>query len=767
METSPEEVVTIEGCVVEPPSFSDGRERLVVELTKGARVRLTMNVREGEALPKLQYGDRIETGAKLRKPHNFGNPGAFDMEGYLAKQSILWTGSTPTGEPVKVISKGCGSIVYSWLYGLREMALSRIEALYPGDTYASAMMQAILLGETSKVQQVWTDNFRRTGTYHAIVISGLHITVLTFVLLELLRGMMVKAYWRLLVTLVIAWIYALVSGATAPVIRAAGGFTIFIIAGLVYRRARVLNCLAAVVVPFLIVDPQQLFEASFQLSFLCVAAIAVFGVPLLEATSDRFSFGLSNLTDPNIDLRLPADVAAFRLELRLIAETCAIWTGRSVRFWLGVQWVVLKVLVTAWETIAITFVIQLALALPMVTYFHRLSLTGLTANILVAPALTATVPIGFLAIFTGWHWVAAVARFLISFAEAVAKWHVQYEPGWRVPTPPLWLGLACVGSLTLLAMLIRRGNGWRYPVGATAVICMVLLIAHPFAPQMKPRQLEMTTIDVGQGDSVLLALPDGHTILVDAGGFPQFGNRPKPRIDIGEDVVSNYLWSRSIRKLDVVVLTHAHEDHSGGMEAVLENFRPAQLWVGAMPENAQAWIKIRNKAAALGILVVFKHAGEVQAWGGTNIRFLAPFADYESAASVKNNDSLAFEVRYGDRAFLLTGDMEKQVEARLAADGTIGHVDVLKVAHHGSRTSSTPYFLERATPSLALISAGLDNRFHHPNTDVVTRLEQLGATTLRTDQLGLVSVFTDGKRLSVESFHWQATRAPWFPVFGD
>ena len=159
METSPEEVVTIEGCVVEPPSFSDGRERLVVELTKGARVRLTMNVREGEALPKLQYGDRIETGAKLRKPHNFGNPGAFDMEGYLAKQSILWTGSTPTGEPVKVISKGCGSIVYSWLYGLREMALDRIEALYPGDTYASAMMQAILLGETSKVQQVWTGNY--------------------------------------------------------------------------------------------------------------------------------------------------------------------------------------------------------------------------------------------------------------------------------------------------------------------------------------------------------------------------------------------------------------------------------------------------------------------------------------------------------------------------------------------------------------------------------------------------------------------------------
>ena len=767
MEINPEEVVTVEGCVVEPPSFSEGRERLVVELGEGARVRLTLNAREGEQLPKLHYGDRIETGAKLRKPHNFGNPGAFDIEGYLAKQSIFWTGSTPTGEPVKVTGNGCGHRVYSWLYILREAALDRIESLYPGDEYASAMMQAILLGETGKLQQVWTDNYRRTGTYHAIVISGLHITVLTFVLLELLRGLMVKAYWRLLVTLLIAWVYALVSGATAPVIRAAGGFTIFIIAGMVYRRARVLNCLAAVAIPFLVVDPQQLFEASFQLSFLCVAAIALFGVPLLEATSGRFSFGLRNLTDPNIDLRLPPEVASFRLELRLLAETCAIWTGRSVRFWLRVEWVFLKLLVTAWETAAITFAIQLALALPMVTYFHRISLTGLTANILVAPALTFTVPIGFLAIFTGWHWVAAIARLLLTFSDLVSKWHVQFEPNYRVPAPPLWLALGCVASLGLFAVFIRKSSVLRYPMGAIAIACLVLLIAHPFAPQINPHQLEMTTIDVGQGDSVLLVLPDGHTILVDAGGFPQFGKRPKPRMDIGEDVVSSYLWNRSIRKLDVVVLTHAHEDHSGGMEAVLENFRPTELWVGAMPEDAPAWIRIRDKAAALHIPVIFKHAGQDKQWGDTQFRFISPMVDYVTAATVKNNDSLAFEVRYGSRSFLLTGDMEKQAEARLAIEGAINEVDVLKVAHHGSRTSSTTHFLDQAAPILALISAGLDNRFHHPNKDVVARLENLGATTLRTDQLGLVSVFTDGKRLTVESFHWQATRAPLFPVFGD
>lgn len=766
MDSNADEVITIEGCVVEPPSFSDGRERLVLEMAPGARMRLTLNVREGQQPPRLHYGERIETGARVRKPHNFGNPGAFDLERYLANQNIYWTASSPIAEPVKVLGKGCGTVYYSWLYWIREMALDRIESLYPNDVYASAMMQAILLGETGKVEQVWTDYFRRTGTYHALVISGMHLTVLTWVLLELMRAAMVKQFWRLGLTLVVAWTYALVSGATPPVIRGAGGFTLFIIAGLVFRRTRLLNCLAGVMIPFLLYDPRQLFEASFQLSFLCVAAIGVFGVPALEATTDAYKFGLKNFSDPNIDLRLLPRVAAFRLEVRLIAETVAIWTSIPLLYIHRFLVVVGMLLATIWETITLTFVIQVALAVPMVVYFHRLSVTGLTANILIVPALTMTVPIGFAAMFTGWHWLAQVARWLLDFSQAVAAWHIRWEPSFRIPTPPLWLALACVCSLTLLAFMIRRSHWTKWLAGAVAGVFLVLLVSHPFPPQLAAHQLEMTTIDVGQGDSVLLVTPAGKTILVDAGGFPQFKGRPKPRLDIGEDVVSPYLWSRSIRHLDVVVLTHAHEDHSGGIVSILENFRPKELWVGAMPD-VPAWQVVRDKANALGVTILRKNAGEQLNWGDALIQFLAPNADYEPGATVKNNDSLAFQIAFGERKFLLTGDIEKQVEARMAVDGVLQQIDVLKVPHHGSKTSSTQYFLEQTDPTIAMVSAGLENRFHHPHPDVVERFHQMGTAMLRTDQLGLVSVFTDGKRLRVESFHWQATRAPLLPVFSD
>ena len=154
-------------------------------------------------------------------------------------------------------------------------------------------------------------------------------------------------------------------------------------------------------------------------------------------------------------------------------------------------------------------------------------------------------------------------------------------------------------------------------------------------------------------------------------------------------------------------------------------------------------------------------------WQRAAIRFLAPLEDYEASDKVSNNDSLAFEVSYGGRSFLLTGDIEKQVEARLSVDDTLESVDVLKAPHHGSKTSSNSYFLEQTTPRIALVSAGLDNRFHHPHPDVVERMRRMGTAVLRTDKLGVVTVLTDGRDLRVETFHWQGGRAPLLPVFSD
>ena len=201
------------------------------------------------------------------------------------------------GSVARVLPGRCGSRLMAGIFALRVATLDRIERLYGGNHYSTGMMEAILIGESSKLEKVWTENFRRTGTFHALVISGVHVTVLAGVLLFLLRLCAVPEFTALTLTAGSAWLYALVSGLSAPVVRAAGGFTLYLIARFFFRKGRVMNLLAAIALVYLLWDPGQMFDASFQLSFLCVAAIGALATPLLEATSSPLARGLRSIGD--------------------------------------------------------------------------------------------------------------------------------------------------------------------------------------------------------------------------------------------------------------------------------------------------------------------------------------------------------------------------------------------------------------------------------------------------------------------------------------
>jgi competence protein ComEC len=344
---------------------------------------------------------------------------------------------------------------------------------------------------------------------------------------------------------------------------------------------------------------------------------------------------------------------------------------------------------------------------------------------------------------------SALALLLHAVAGAIHRISHAQAADLRVPGPTLMHALLALACIAFSCWAVRRSRAIAWTV-LLALPLDAAIVLWPVVPTVHPNQLEVTAIDVGQGDSLLVVGPTGRAMLIDAGGpTGAAANAENAAVnasafDIGEEVVSPYLWSRQIRRLDVVALTHAHSDHLGGMPAVLRNFRPRELWVAVDPDSAP-YRSLLAEAASLGIRVRHLRAGDRIAWDSLDLTVLAPTLAYANLGPPINNDSLVLRMVFGRASALLEGDAEAPSERTMAADSLsgrgfpLGPDTLLKVGHHGSRTSTTPEFLAQVTPQDAVISVGRNNTFGHPRLEIVQRLIDAHTQLYRTDEFGLTS----------------------------
>ena len=747
-----------------------------LEVRGGLRANLYGDANAAAAPQGLRAGDRVEALLRARPPRNFLDPGAFDLHGYLARQGIDLTGSLRSGELLQLIDRPRPTLPQR-LARARGNLLARLDGLFPGQPERAAVLRAMLLGDRSFVDSEVVAAFQKTAAYHVLVVAGLHVGALIVFLFWLCRRLRFSIGVTSLVTLGALASYVGVVQDRPPILRASLMAALYLCARPLFRRVDLLNTVALAALVILVWRPSSLADSSFELSFLAAGVIAGLALPWMDRTSAPYRAGLRHLGDVTRDVVHAPKVAQFRIELRAAAHWLeSRLPQRFASHAYAMSAFSARAALRLWEIVLLSLVIQWGMMPLLAQDFHRVSLSGPLSNI---PAVILTgliVPLGFLTLVLTFVWMrlavvlAKALGFCARLLLATVAWFSSLpHASYRVPGPPIWLLAAFLAAMFLLAAAARAAAAKRTNraarrqlpppiapaewISAVVLAALTVLVAsHPFRPETQRGRLEVSVLDVGQGDSIFAAFPDGRTMLIDGGGLPgsEWVGGYRSGMDVGEEVVSPYLWSRGLKRLDVVALTHAHHDHLDGLHAVLENFRVGELWIGR-DEETPAFKSLMAEARSLGVPIVHRTQGDEFDWHGVRGDVLWP-PDIGPLGEASNDDSLVLRLIDGHVHYLLAGDIEQHVEKNLVDTHLPLASEFLKVPHHGSKSSSTAAFVAAVAPRVAAVSVGESNPFGHPAESVIERYEGDGVRLLRTDRDGAVTAITDGNNLSVHAY---------------
>ena len=745
----------------------------------------------------LRYGARVRVMTALERADSFRNPGVSSFTEYLDRKGYDATGFVKSPLLIERLENERVFLPLAWLYQWRRKLQTEIDARFSADT--SGVLDAALLGNRYNLSRSTSERFREGGTFHVLVISGLHITFLGGLVFLIARRFTKNAALQFLLSAAVLWAYSLAVGAESSVVRAALMFTIVLFAPIVSRRSSSLNALGGTALVLLAWHPSDLLDPSFQLTFVSVLAIVVFAWSLLEKLSAIGSW------HPTRETPYPPACAPW---FRSFCEVL-FWSEREAQRQLertNYSYELFKAPLAArlerfhlqrlaryaFAAIVVSVAVQIALLPFLVVYFHRLSFASLLLNIGVS-LLMAAVAIAAAAALLVAQVSSTLAAPLISLANSL-NWLMVHSvdpfarlgaASIRLPEYTGWASAVYVLYYLPLGLLVVSLSAWK-PLHAPhaltrtswrprvkVVACLAqllaigLIVAHPLSAGRPTGKLRLDFLDVGQGDSALVTFPDNTTLLIDGGGRPGpfQRNSTSPELDddgeetfqretrsIGESVVSEYLWWRGLDHVDYILATHADADHIDGLNDVARNFAVRAALVARTPGKDEEYARFAETLAARNVPLRLIGAGDVLRFGAVTARVLWPTPAADPNQPSRNNDSIVLHLQLGDRTLLLTGDIEMSGENGMMRANEDLRADVVKVAHHGSKTSSTESFIAAAQPRFAVISVGQTSIFGHPNADVVGRWRLSGAEVLTTGNSGTITVTTDGRDLELETF---------------
>ena len=695
------------------------RTGFVLELSKVDTTPVTGKIRvtvRGELLA-VGYGDIVLVKGKLFEPTGFNNPGGFDYPEYLARSGISCLSSVKNADAIQIISRGSGIFrkVQDWRERIRQSFLASTSG--PG----SAILQAMVLGEEGGLTDDLRDQFMAAGVTHIISISGSHLGMVAVLCFGLIRGLLFmmpeRFYHRMTLRTdpknIAAWLtlplvifYTLLAGGQVATVRSLVMISAGLFAILFNRENALMHSLALAALLILVASPQALFDISFQLSFVSVLVIGY--------------------------------IVALWSELQIKPEP----RFKKIR------------------SLALLVIISLSTSLataPLAAfYFNQISFAGLISNLIVVPfAGMVVVPLGLfsgiLSLFTHHLRLAWLNQIVSDLFIGCVRFFSRLPFAEIHPPAPSHLGLLLYALFFISLFLYLRGillfrfkpfeatsRVSRVPLFAMAVsgALLVLTLAVSFIPRQR------TTVsfpDVGQGDCSLVELPGGGTILIDGGGTRD------NRFDIGRRVLSPFLWNRGIRKLDLVVLSHPHPDHMNGLVAILNKFEVASVWESGEDTHLPGYDQFSQTMRDRNM--PHRHVSPddpPSSLGEARLRVLHPrgsfVAQERKEYAAENSRSLVVQVTSEGRSFLFTGDIGIEAEQDIMRTPQDLKTDLIKVPHHGSKSSSGRPFIERTNPAIAIVTVGAGNQYHHPSEAVMKGYSASGAAIYRTDRGGALMV---------------------------